>query len=270
MPKKILFTDMDGTLLDSSKKISPEMHALVQRMISDGAHFVLSSGRALSSIMASAEKNNLLFDDTLIIAANGNIVYDHNTRSCLVEKRVPLDIAAQIIAMADEMGIHIQSYDDNYFICKKPCPEVDYYANWTGMNPRYADDLLAAYDRPPVKLLAVSLNDKPKLEELRRRVLDRFSDTLTAIFSCNEYLEFFDKTAGKGSAVEYVCEQLQIPLSESVAAGDAENDISMLEAAGIAVVMANANDEVKKYADFITQKDNDHDGLSEAILHYFF
>jgi len=67
-----------------------------------------------------------------------------------------------------------------------------------------------------------------------------------------------------------VCNHLQIPISESVAAGDAENDISMLEAAGAAVAMANASPAVKACADFITQKDNDHDGLAEAIEYYFF
>ena len=89
------------------------------------------------------------------------------------------------------------------------------------------------------------------------------------IFSNPIYLEIFDKTAGKGNAVRFVCEHFQIPLSNSVAAGDAENDISMLQASGTAVAMANATPEVKACADFITQQDNDHDGLSEAILQLF-
>jgi len=270
MPKKILFTDMDGTLLNSQKQISPQMHALVGRMIENGAGFVLSSGRTISSILKSAQQNGLLFPDTLIIAANGNMVYDCSQNKPLVEKRVPLDIAREIVQMAYHLGLHIQSYDDTRVICQKSCPEMDYYLKATGMKPRYEEDIIAAYEKGPVKLLSIDLCDQTRLNQLRAQVLERFGDTLTAIYSCNEYLEIFDKTAGKGSAVAFVCDHLQIPISESVAAGDAENDISMLEASGAAVAMANASPAVKACADFITQKDNDHDGLAEAIEYYFF
>lgn len=269
MSKKILFTDMDGTLLTSAKTVTPAMHKLISDMISQGSRFVLSSGRALSSILGSAEKNNLLYPNTIIIAANGNIVYDHTSGKTLVDKRVPIDMAREIVKMADELGLHIQSYDDTHVICKKECAEMDYYLKGTGMQPRYEENIIDAYGRDPFKLLAIDLKDRVRLNLLRDQVLERFGDTLTAIFSCNEYLEIFDKTAGKGSAVRFVCDHLQIPIEDSVAAGDAENDISMLEAAGAAVAMANAQPAVKSCADFITKNDNDHDGLAEAIRYYF-
>jgi len=270
MPKKILFTDMDGTLLTSDKKVTLQMRALIRQMIDQGAHFVLSSGRALSSVISSAQANGLLFDDTIIIAANGNLVYDHRSRQLLLEKRVPRQLAYEIVKIANDLHLHIQSYDDTHVLSPNSCPELDYYMKATGMSPRYAQDIIAAYDKDPIKLLAISLHDQSRLELLRSKVMERFSDKLTAIYSCNEYLEMFDKTAGKGNAVRFVCEYLQIPLEDSVAAGDAENDISMLQAAGAAVVMKNGHDKVKECADFITQNDNNHDGLAEAIRYYFF
>ena len=270
MSKKILFTDMDGTLLNSEKKVSPQMHALITQMINNGARFVLSSGRALSSIVKSAQKNDLLFPNTLIIAANGNLVYDYDAQKSLLEKHVPKDIARQIVQIADDMGIHIQSYDETYVLCRRSCPEIDYYSKGTGMTPRFVEDLIAANYKAPVKLLAIDLHDKNNLMHLQEEVLARFGDTLTSMFSCNEYLEIFDKTAGKGSAVSFVCDHLHIPIQEAVAAGDQENDISMLKAAGAAVAVANAQPSVKSCADFITQQDNDHDGLAEAIRYYFF
>lgn len=89
-----------------------------------------------------------------------------------------------------------------------------------------------------------------RLEAFRSRIQEKYGDKISAIFSNPIYLEIFDKTAGKGNAVRFVCEHFQIPLSNSVAAGDAENDISMLQAAGTAVAMANATPEVKACADF--------------------
>ena len=79
----------------------------------------------------------------------------------------------------------------------------------------------------------------------------------------------FNKNAGKGNAVRWVCEHFAIPLSNSYAAGDAPNDISMLLAAGTGIAMANADQEVKEIADIITEKDNDHNGLLEIIEKYF-
>ena len=113
------------------------------------------------------------------------------------------------------------------------------------------------------------MENHERLEAFRSRIQKKYGDRISAIFSNPIYLEIFDKTAGKGNAVRFVCEHFQISLSNSVAAGDAENDISMLQAAGTAVAMANATPEVKACADFITQQDNDHDGLSEAILQLF-
>ena len=269
MSEKILFTDLDGTLLTSDKKISPYMQQLLSDMVRAGHHLVLTSGRALSSILKVAERSGLLFPDTLIIAANGNEIYDCSTGDFLVKKSVPTEIAQGVINLAHSYGIHIQSYDDTHVVCEKDCPEVAQYKRSTGMDAIFTDDIMGTIGHAPYKLLAIHLSDRSRLDTLRQEVLSRYGDTVTAIFSCDEYLEVFDKTAGKGNAIRFICDYLSIPITDVVAAGDAENDISMLDAAGIGVAMANADSEVKKHADFITQKDNDHDGLSEAILRFF-
>lgn len=269
MSKKILFTDLDGTLLTDDKKISPSMQLLLARLVRSGNRLVLTSGRALPSILKLAQKASLLVPDTVIIAANGNEIYDCDSQSFLLRKSVPEAVARDIIDIAHSFHIYLQSYDDRGIVSPKEGPELSRYASRTEMSYVISSDLLKTIGRPPCKLLAISLNDHNRLEQLRDAVLARHADTVSAIFSNPEYLEIFDKTAGKGSAVRFVCEHFDLPLSESVASGDAENDISMLEAAGCAVAMANADPEVKACADFITQRDNNHDGLSEAILKYF-
>lgn len=269
MSEKILFTDMDGTLLTSDKKVTETMRELLTKMVKAGNRLVLSSGRALNSILKVALENKLLFPDTLIIAVNGNMVYDYDRRQYLINKTVPLDIVNGIIELAHKYGLHIQSYNDQYIVCEKECPELDQYKKATGMEAIITDDIAKTLEKPPCKLLAIDLKDRTRLTLLQKDVLERYGSTVTAIFSCNEYLEIFDKTAGKGSAVQFVCKQLNIPIANAVAVGDAENDITMLEAAGISAAMANARPEVKKHADFVTQNDNNHDGLSEVILKYF-
>lgn len=83
-----------------------------------------------------------------------------------------------------------------------------------------------------------------------------------------EYLEHVAPGIDKGSAVRFLCEYTGIPLCNTIAAGDAENDISMIRAAHIGCAMRNAEEEVKQAADYITENDNNHDGVAE-IIHKF-
>ena len=269
MSEKILFTDMDGTLLTSRKTVSPALAGLISEMMAAGHHLVLSSGRTLPSILSSAKQSGLLYPDTLIIAVNGNLVYDCKNQKALLEKTVPVPICRGIIDLAHAYGLHIQSYDDSRVVCEKEGPELSFYQKSTGLSAVLTDDIMGYIGHSPHKLLAIDLKNKNRLLSLQKDILSLYGDTVTAIFSCDQYLEVFDKTAGKGNALRFVCDHLGIPVSDSVAAGDAENDISMLDSAGVAVAMANAPQEVKVHADFITRADNDHDGLGEAILRYF-
>lgn len=269
MSEKILFTDLDGTLLNSAKKVSPGMQLLLSKMVLAGNRLVLTSGRALPSVLKVAKNAGLLFPDTVIIAANGNEVYDCDTKTFLMRKSVPIEIARDILSMAQEENLYLHSYSDTCVVSPKDGAEVKLYCSRTGMEYQVSDDLLKTIGHAPCKLLAIDMENHGRLEAFRNRIQEKYGDKISAIFSNPIYLEIFDKTAGKGNAVRFVCEHFQIPLSNSVAAGDAENDISMLQAAGTAVAMANATPEVKACADFITQQDNDHDGLSEAILQLF-
>ena len=89
------------------------------------------------------------------------------------------------------------------------------------------------------------------------------------IFSNEQYLEILPADAGKGNALRFIADFLHAPLSHTFAAGDAENDISMLQAAGTGIAMLNAQEAVKKAADIITQKSNDENGLLEILEQYF-
>lgn len=269
MSEKILFTDMDGTLLNSDKQVSPSLRELLSRMIGAGNRLVLSSGRTQSSIEKAMQRIGLSFPHMLLISTNGNAVYDCDAKRFLFQKTVPVEIAQGIIDLAHKHGLHIQSYTDTHVVCEQDNTELAFYKKGTGMDCIIAKDIMRTVGQPPCKLLAISLENRSLLEPLRREAMEKYGDTITALFSCDQYLEFFDKTAGKGNAVRYVCDYLNVPLANAVAAGDAENDISMLNAAGTGVAMANADPLVKEHADYITEHDNDHDGLADAIHRYF-
>ncbi len=89
---------------------------------------------------------------------------------------------------------------------------------------------------------------------------------LTTVYSASQYLEFVDYRSGKGSAVKYVCDLYHVPASEAYAAGDANNDVSMLSAVGNSIAMINGSTEVKSIASIVTERDNDHDGLADILF----
>ena len=268
MNKHILFTDLDGTLLLSDSTISPYMKEVLKKMTAAGHKLVLTSGRAADSILQVAESAGLVYPGTLIIANNGALVYDCDKQEPILEKRVPLDVTADIIEMAHSRGLHIQTYTEHEIVCRAKTPELDYYRVRIPMPFITTDNIMSYIQTPPYKLVCINLEDKQKLYDLQAEVLEKHGDTVSAIFSNEYYLEFFDHTAGKGSAVEFVCDYFKVPLRDSLAAGDAENDISMLTAAGIGIAMENASPSVKAVADYVTHNDNNHDGLAEAIIKF--
>ena len=111
-------------------------------------------------------------------------------------------------------------------------------------------------------MLAIDLYDHSRLDAFCESISDWAANKIQCMFSNDYYLEMFVKDAGKGNAVRYVCDYFHVPLSDAYAAGDAPNDISMIEAAGCGIAMKNADIKVKKAADVITEYDNDNDGLA--------
>ena len=118
----------------------------------------------------------------------------------------------------------------------------------------------------PAKLIAIDLNDHSKLEKLKIEREKKYGNKLKVLFSTNYYLDIFKINSSKGNAVFKLCNILNIPIKNSLAAGYQENDISMIKAAGIGIAMINGVVEVKKVANVITKKYNYNDVLVEFIL----
>lgn len=266
---EILFTDMDGTLLLNDSTVSAEMKKTLDRFTAAGHRLVLSSGRALDSILRVMKQEGLFYPGALVIANNGSLIHDCDSGSSLWERRVPLDVAAKIIGAADRRGIHIHTFTEHEIVCRQEDTELRDYRLRSPLPVILTPDLLSVLPEPPYKLHTIHLSDKAALEGLKAEVETLCAGEITAQFSNDRYLEFFHPEAGKGNALRQVCAYLHIPVEESVAAGDAPNDISMLQAAGTGVAMANAASEVKAAAGFITRLDNDHNGLMEAIAAFF-
>lgn len=265
METKILFTDLDGTLLDDSKNITPGNQAAIDEALAQGHKIVISTGRPLASARIQAEKLGLTREGCYAIAYNGGQIYDTYHQETIYGKTLPARLVAPLFQEAQARGLHIQTYSDTHVLSAFDTEALHRYSQTTGMPFQVVSDINTALTADPFKLIAVDYDDHEKLVSFQQEVLSQYADFLNSYFSNDAFLEIVPVGISKGFAVHWLCDFLNIPVENSVAAGDAQNDIAMLDAAHIGAVMCNAFPEIAAHGDYITKADNNHDGVAEII-----
>jgi len=267
---KILFTDLDETLLDSKKAISERTRNKIIEMLAKGNHFVLASGRSTNSILDVLKMLDIQRADLpgkiYMTAYNGAVIYDCTNQFVIEQYAVPIPTAQAVFDMALKKGIHIQTYTDTHIISCAQDKELAFYKKAIKSPYKVATELDKELNHAPFKLLAIVLDDRSRLEDLRREVEESdIAKDITCAFSSSRYLEFYNKRAGKGNALRNLCDAIPVHRKNSIAVGDEENDITMIETAAVGVCMANGSPIVKESANYITKQDNNHDGIVEII-----
>ena len=268
MERRILFTDLDGTLLDDQKNITPGNQAAIDEALALGHIIVISTGRPLASALIQAERLGLTKSGCYAITYNGAQIYDMYNHKTVYGKGLPREIAAPLFQAAQERDLHIQTYNSTHVLTAADTPEVRKYSEVIKIPYEVIDDISEALTEDPYKLIAINFDDHQKLLDYQSEVLSAYAGTLDSFFSNDAYLEIVPTGISKGFAVHWMCEHLGIPLENSVAAGDAQNDIAMLEAAHIGAVMCNAFPGIAEHGNYVTKADNNHDGVAE-IIHRF-
>lgn len=260
---KILFFDLDGTLLTTDKQISPGNRAALKRMLEKGHRAVIATGRYLPSALEQARKLGLQGPGCYLIAYNGGLVYDLAAEKPLFQQALPLGVALEAMEICDELGIHVQAYDQQHVLVMPSCEDDTLRRYCRVMNASYR--VVSTLTEEPCKVLAASYDHPERLKLLEQALKSRLGSAADCFFTCPNYLEVVPKGINKGSAAKQLCQILGIPIADSIAVGDAENDISMIRSAGLGVAMANGSEEAKAAADYVTARDNDHDGVAEVI-----
>lgn len=264
---KILFTDMDGTLLNRQKEVSPYTREVLAKWCDAGHKFVLCSGRDINNLKSVKSSLALNYQGMYLIGYNGGEIYDCEQQKTLYRIGLTHAQVAHVAEMAATFGIHFHTYSQTSIVSPKSDEGLTYYRRFIDTPTIIAPDIFSALDVEPCKCLLIERQDTARLEELRLALLPwAEKEGITLAYSNPYYLEVFPSKSGKGAAVLKLCELLNINPLFSIAAGDAENDISMIQQAGMGIAMANAIDSVKNTATTITEFDNDHDGLAHTLI----
>lgn len=262
---KLLFTDLDGTLLNNDSQVSPGTRAFLDAFLAAGNKLILSSGRPKNSILEVKNGAGLTQPGILVSCSNGTQIYDCDAQKTILSKKLPLSYVSYLQKQASRFGIHIHAYREDAIVSPADDEEVRFYRRRIHMPLVVSPVLTDALTDNPYKMLAIDLHDFDRLEAFRMGISDWAKGRIQSIYSSGVYLELFHHDAGKGNALRFVCDYFNVPLSDAFAAGDADNDISMLQAAGTGIAMRNAADRVKQAADIVTDFDNDRDGLADIM-----
>lgn len=265
--KKILFTDLDDTLLDNDKNVAPEDVDTIKEMLGRGHRFVIATGRPIYSAKKVAKKLGLYRDGIYIVASNGGVIYD-----CSQEKIIhadTLDIALVDVMFKSAMAEnkHIHTYTDDYVVSMRKTLSLEIYSKKISMPYKILDKIPEDLPAPPPKLVIMSIEEGSRkiLEDFEKRHAETVKGRAVSVFSNDFLLEYLPVGVSKGRAVTGLCEMLGIPVADSVAVGDEANDIPMIDAAGVGAVMKNGTDEAKSHALYVTDRTNNECGVSEVI-----
>ena len=263
---RILLVDLDGTLLNDKKEITEKNRRAVDDALARGHKIVITTGRPTVSARRLSRELGLVKDGCFAIAYNGGEIYDLYREKSVYRRTIPLEYVKKVFEEAKKRGLHCQTYNDENILIEKETEEVKRYQKMTNVTAVVVPDVIEALKgREPVKLIVMDYEDHNKLVAFEEETKEWADGKLDRIFSCAAYLEHVAPGVSKGSAMSILCEKLGIPMCNTIAAGDAPNDVSMIEAAAVGVVMQNAPEDIKSCGDYVTEADNNHDGIAEVI-----
>lgn len=268
MQKKMFFLDLDGTTLKDDKTIPPENIAAIKEAVDRGHYVAIATGRAIASARPLVRALGMQRKGCFLISYNGALIYELEGETILRDLKLPDEYAHYLFSEAKKRDLYIQAYSDQYILAPYECPQLQYYAGLTTMEYRVVDDLFErmCYDTP--KVLLVSVTGQETLLDFQREHMEWERGRCVSFFSCPEYLEYCPKLGTKAQGVAFMEEYLHLDHDNTIAIGDEENDLSMIRFAGVGAVMKNAREPVRKYADYITENDNNHAGVAEVIYKF--
>ena len=276
---KIVALDLDGTLLDSQKRISERNRRALERAADKGALIVPTTGRFFG--MMPEAVRDLPFV-RYAITINGAQVYDRTEDKAIVREEIPVEKAISIMELLDGHDVIYDCYRDNWgwmtssLQAKAETYATDeHYLRIVREFRRPVPELKAhlretAADGGVQKVMLFSRRDDAEARELaaiRREMAEKFPDIKVTASTWND-LEFNAAEAHKGNALKRFAEHLGLTLANCAAFGDGLNDLSMIEVAGLGVAMGNAVPAVKAAASRIAPT-NDEDGVAAVLEELF-
>lgn len=264
---KLIVLDLDGTLTNSKKEISPNNKEVLMRAQQMGVKIALASGRPTPGIVKLARELELHNYGGFILSYNGGKIIDCTNETTVYQNTLPDHILPHLYQTANEFELSIIRYEDDNILTETTDDQYIDYESWLcSMNIKIVDDFTGHIQQSTPKCLM--LGDGEKVARVIDKVRDRFPD-LSITSSEPFFLEVMPQGVDKALSLARLLDHLNIDRTQMIACGDGLNDLSMIKFAGLGVAMANAHPQVKEAASYITLN-NDNDGVAHAIERFIF
>lgn len=263
MSKKLLALDIDGTLTNTQKDITPATLEKIIEAQEKGHIVAIASGRPLPGIRKIADTIELDRFGGYVLAFNGGRIVDYSTGEVVYQAVLDNDVVRDIYDYCLKAGCGMVTYDGDRVITGT---DIDGYmtfeASINHMEIMRIDNFREYIDFPLNKCLLTA--DPDKAEKIEQELAEKFGDQLNIFRSEPYFVEIMPPNVHKATSLEKLLEVLDMDRKDLVACGDGYNDLTMIEYAGVGVAMANAQDIVKEHADYIILS-NDEDGLVPVV-----
>ena len=262
---RLLCLDLDGTLLNDHKEIDPRDVEAVQKAAADGVTIALITGR----MPAATENIVKTLQVSCILACNAG-TYILEKGSCIYSEYLPLEAMQKVYGVAQEHELPLWIFRHEDWMVTDLDEAVEEEIRTIRhmpqiMNYQNLENEWAAAKKAPNKLL-IGANPS-KVQEIYAILQEMNVDEMDMACSAPNFLEIFPKGMNKGRALRMICKEKGIALEETMAFGDQELDLPMIEAAYIGIAMENGIPEIKEAARFVTKSNNDA-GVAYGIAKY--
>lgn len=267
MRYKLLVSDLDDTLVSRDKIITEKTEKAVIDAQKRGVKVALASGRQPYGVLKPAEKLKIREYGGYMICFNGGKIIDSRGK-CVYSCHLGNEYFRPVYEIMSRYDINVLVHNDNEIYGDDRINDYSYIEpDALGLSLNVKKDIISAVDWNIHKVLGAGA--PLELMKAEKDLKKQFGDVLDIYLSAPWFLEVMPKGADKGTGLEKAAQLLGISVSDTVACGDSFNDIPMIKKAGLGVAMKNAEDMLKKDADYITENDCDHDGIAEVIEKFF-
>jgi len=260
---KLIAMDLDGTLVNRDKVITPHTLDALMDAQRRGIRLALASARPSPGLNKERDALRLQDFGGILMSYNGGRIVSAADGRTLFEFTMEIEQARRMLRQLESLPV-IPILDDGrqFYVTDRTAFMVEYECWNNGMTCSEVENLADFLHFAPVKILLAMQPET--LPEMKAEITAFLPENLSVVQTAPFYLEIIPKTINKGQGLLDVCRALGLRPEETVAFGDAANDIPMLRAAGIGVAMGNASGEVKAAADRITLS-CDEDGIAAAL-----
>jgi len=259
---RLLAADLDGTLLDDTYRVTPDLLSYINKSRSNGVELVVATGRLYPAALPFVRELQVSLP---VIASNGAVVKDPLTGETICQLPLPMDLAIQVLKFTNEhpvqrfVGVRDNLYTD------APDEASRKYSEALKVNFVRRIPLETAVTEDPTMI--VIRGPEGEILQLTGQLRRHFGDRVYLANSKPFFIDVNHPQASKGAALVSLCRRMGIDPGEVIAIGDGWNDLEMFRVAGTGIAVANAPDRLKEEADYVCANPS-YKGVIEVIKRF--